>query len=568
MAESPPAGVEPLALINDEPVAGVSEDLLSLDAFANTVAAVALGTTGPFTIGVFGNWGCGKTSLLRIAQDMVQREKKENITAVWFNAWQYEKEEHPIVPLTATIIRALEEKRAAGIGDKLKDQADGLIRALRAVAYGFSAKTKLNIPGVAEIEADFAPKDMIERNQALRKQTVDLLLDQSLYYNAFQLLAGLHGKEAKPKERPKIVVFIDDLDRCLPDNALHLLESIKLVLAQPGFIFVLAVDQRIVESYLDLLCKDEYGQGHSYLDKIIQLPFNVPPHDSRFESFITRMLERDELKDLAADFKPFTNMLGRACNFNPREVVRFFNRMLIDRHIWSRVNEGQVFDAGAFTVARSLQNQSERTYRTLMRSPDLCADLAKGTDPIDEQLRELRRAAAREDEAGKTPTGLMRTWSSSFDDAISDLLGRPHLCDLLGTESGRRWLESEDLRQRIEQFLEVDRVKPTDADSAKIIEEAIRKTINKPEGELTPDDLNGITSLNLEDTLVTDLAPLKSLSNLQNLRLAGAPVSDFSPLESLKNLKNLWLDNMQASDEQVASLKKAQAIQTHVEPGD
>ena len=67
-----------LQLISDEPVATLAEDRLSLETFANTIASVALGTEGPFTIGVFGGWGHGKTSLLRLAQHMLDGEKRDD----------------------------------------------------------------------------------------------------------------------------------------------------------------------------------------------------------------------------------------------------------------------------------------------------------------------------------------------------------------------------------------------------------------------------------------------------------------------------------------------------------
>ena len=68
----------------------------------------------------------------------------------------------------------------------------------------------------------------------------DPLLDRTLYYNAFETIESVAAEQAAGDDAVKIVVFIDDLDRCLPPQALKLLESIKLVLAQRGFIFALA----------------------------------------------------------------------------------------------------------------------------------------------------------------------------------------------------------------------------------------------------------------------------------------------------------------------------------------
>ncbi|WP_433261329.1 P-loop NTPase fold protein [Actinosynnema sp. CS-041913] len=67
----------------------------------------ATDTRGPFTIGVFGEWGTGKTSLMRMVERNLAAD--ENVVTVWFNAWRYEQEEPPIVPLVGTIVRALEE---------------------------------------------------------------------------------------------------------------------------------------------------------------------------------------------------------------------------------------------------------------------------------------------------------------------------------------------------------------------------------------------------------------------------------------------------------------------------
>ena len=80
-----------------------------------------------------GDW---KTSLMRLIQSRLAGEP--NVVTVWFNAWRYEKEEHPIVPLVGTIVRELETHTA--LSERFADSAKKLIRALRAVAYGFSAK--------------------------------------------------------------------------------------------------------------------------------------------------------------------------------------------------------------------------------------------------------------------------------------------------------------------------------------------------------------------------------------------------------------------------------------------
>src|SRR5689334_18390105 len=109
---SKPKKLEPVYLVPDIPVDILDGDSLGLDPIARTIAGAALGTPGPFTIGVYGAWGHGKTSALRLAKCLLESEDTNPdrpIATVWFNAWQHEKEEHPLFPLIAAVVEGLEE---------------------------------------------------------------------------------------------------------------------------------------------------------------------------------------------------------------------------------------------------------------------------------------------------------------------------------------------------------------------------------------------------------------------------------------------------------------------------
>ena len=67
-------------------------------------------------------------------------------------------------------------------------------------------------------------------------------------------------KKADVSVFPRVVVFIDDLDRCQADKAFELLENVKLVLCQPGFVFVLALNHAVVDAYLTHLAETRYGK--------------------------------------------------------------------------------------------------------------------------------------------------------------------------------------------------------------------------------------------------------------------------------------------------------------------
>jgi hypothetical protein len=417
-----------------------SLDGLGFATYARVLADAAAFTPGPFTIGVFGEWGTGKTSLMRLIESNLQA--KEEVITVWFNAWRYEQEEHPIVPLVGTIVRALQQRK--DFLDHFKDGGQSLLKALRAVAYGFSAKSKVKIPGFAEIEASFVARDMIDRVDRL---TPDPLLDRSLYYEAFESLEAV-----KYSSHCRIVVIVDDLDRCFPDLAIRLLESIKLVLSQPEFVFILGVARSVIEGYLQHRYETEYGisdfQGSSYLDKIVQLPFHIPPHSGRMEEFSNRLLERLEAstRTTLTDVLP---IIASAAEGNPRTTIRFVNNLLIDLGISSRLVEiglMATIPVGYFAVSRCLQQRWPDPFSTLTRSNDTCLAVAEWG---------RSREAIRQGTASETPEQSV---------LASRLLTDQDLLNLLSSEQGNLWLTNRSIRNATIQFLRTQR-QETEAES-------------------------------------------------------------------------------------------------------
>ena len=590
--------LEPLILLDDEPVPDHNTDELSLMPFAKVVAGTAVGTTGPFTIGVFADWGQGKTSVLKQAKSLIESSYPDVVT-VWFNPWQYEKEEHLIVPLIATILREVENKKGTLKGTA-KKWLSSLSTALRSLGYGLSMKAKVKIPLFGEVEVAADPKDMIDREAELKKAQ-ESGWEQSLYYTAFQALEdiGYPKEDANKHQLPKLVLFVDDLDRCFPDQGLKLLESIKLVLAQKGFIFVLAVDRQVLDGYLAKRYKEEFGvadygeSGKSYLDKIIQLPLGLPPHRARFDKYIRDLLMRPELchdsnKEIKQALSGLTEVLAIGSNFNPRNLVRFINNLIVDRAIRILLPEPLPVDVESLSlcaVARILrQHLGEDLYPHLVRSNSLCESLTatpkSGEVPAIQSLR-LKYLADEEKPISKV------------DRLRSDLLRRlgdaEFLQELLQTEAGKRWLTDHDARAQVDNFYSAQREAPleqeTPATQQEIVERAIRDALEKRPGQVVSDEeraivemldlsdsgvtdaglvhlrqLTGLQRLTLTQTQVGDegLAHLSQLTGLQRLRLDGTQVGDegLAHLSQLTGLLRLWLDGTQVGDEGLVHLKQ------------
>src|SRR5690606_33927638 len=138
--------------------------------------------------------------------------------------------------------------------------------------------------------------------------------------------------------------FIDDLDRCNPERALHLLEGIKLILNQTGMIFVMGIDRNVIEKYLEHVYEEKYGikgegRGGRYLDKIVQLPLTIPKHRANLKKHFSALCKQyqkstvsnGKIIDVLERVRP---ALLEGCGGNPRALVRLLNSYFIDCELW------------------------------------------------------------------------------------------------------------------------------------------------------------------------------------------------------------------------------------------
>lgn len=219
-------------------------------------------------MGVLGGFGVGKTSFLNKVQrkiiDETSRigtiadEKKPDVLSVFFNPWRFENEENLLLPFLYTIHKEF-------FKNKLFTDTN-ISASFRALLRGVTFKTP------------FFNFDSDKASVAEQKLSEWLSIEnecRSSFVGQLDLLKSL-TQDAKNGVVRKVVVFIDDLDRCSPKKALYLLEQIKLMTDVEGFIFVLALDPR----YIFACAKEKYSADlihHSeYFEKIIQIPFNIP----------------------------------------------------------------------------------------------------------------------------------------------------------------------------------------------------------------------------------------------------------------------------------------------------
>ena len=269
--------------------------------------AVRGGNPPQFTIGIYGAWGSGKSSLLNaISQNL---SKAGDVIPVFFDAWRYERYEYIVVPLVHAIYRETRKLQNPRIADQIK-------QALTSIVYSLNFKL-----GVAEL-------DMDKLRQA--SESTDLIPLDNAFAKPFEDLRKLPDV----LEGQRIAVLIDDLDRCSPENVVAVLESINLILDIPGFIFVLALDYDVLVKAVGY--KYPHVSGHILIEKMVQVPFRVPRLDLEPEMFARDLIPEwsEHQAEFPRDFLNYAvDIASLGLQANPRQIKRFINSFLVLRRI-------------------------------------------------------------------------------------------------------------------------------------------------------------------------------------------------------------------------------------------
>lgn len=302
--------------------------------YASALAEIVVDSRAEFAVGVFGSWGSGKTTLMRAIERNLAGDA--NIVTVWFTAWRYERESHLIVPLLDVLREELDRRATAQDGPHTpaRRAAAAIARAGRAFLAGLTFSAQL--PGV---EARWEADKIIA---ALRAENDDGSQSLSFYHAGFVMLREAIQEFSADGTR-RVVVFVDDLDRCLPSSALDLLESMKLFFDVEGVVFVVGLDQTIVERAVALKYGSESNDstdvlpvsGSDYVKKIFQVPFTLPRISTdQLQEYLGTVASNADLAHAQQD--DFDQNVRRHLQFppgedsvNPREVKRLINTYVL-----------------------------------------------------------------------------------------------------------------------------------------------------------------------------------------------------------------------------------------------
>ena len=291
-------------------------DLLNNEAIATTIISLLRERPDrPVTIGVHGDWGAGKSSVLEMIEGGLSRT--DEVLCLKFNGWRFQGFEDAKIALIEGIVTGLIEKRptltkAADVVTDVFKRIDWLKVAKNAGGLALTAFTGIPTPDqigaiVSTLEGVLADPGQLATKENLSSaingvkgilkpsETKNVPEEVEAFRKAFDKLLKDAGVE-------QLVVLIDDLDRCLPDTAIETLEAIRLFVFTARTAFVVAADEAMIEYAVRKHFPDlpettgPRDYARNYLEKLIQIPFRIPAlGETETRIYVTLLLTGAEL---------------------------------------------------------------------------------------------------------------------------------------------------------------------------------------------------------------------------------------------------------------------------------
>lgn len=374
-------------------------DMLFYKPYAEIVSEIAIETDiAPLTIGILGLWGAGKSTLLNLVEK--RYEGQEGIICVTINAWMFESYEDAKSAIMEALLRELEERMPI---EETKKKFRSLLKRIdyfklgtkavssavpmvASIASGTPLPLLLNVPQNAK-EIGCVIKNISDSVQNIKDEYIkDDSTTADSVVNNIRKFKDEFQEAINIDKIKRVVVLIDDLDRCQPERIIETLEAIKLFLSVNKTTFIIAADENVIQYAI----KKKYPKvdnfdvelDKEYIEKMIQLPVQIPELSSKdvqnyllllvmqkymkpdiFETLIEKIEEKklmigestidyekikeiinnksdiyrdgmqNECDDVAKVILQIRSIVAHTLKGNPRQAKRFLNTFITKRRL-------------------------------------------------------------------------------------------------------------------------------------------------------------------------------------------------------------------------------------------
>jgi|SRR5690554_204412 len=273
----------------------------------------------PSSIGIYGDWGSGKSSLAEMA--LKELSEEDGFICLKFNGWLFEGYEDAKTALLGSILDKIAEERtpkgkAKDTLNRLYKSVDFFKLASKGVKYGadflltggIGTMADLTVRSVISKAKQSNLKDGVSEEQV--NKSLQAVFNESNIRDNLKTFQDDFKDLLEKTKIKKLVVFIDELDRCNHDTILETLEAIRLFIFAPGTSFILGADERQVMYAVRKRFPEIEGNhidiGKEYLEKMIQYPIKIPQLGVKeVEYYITCLLFKDAFKSHFESFIAF-----------------------------------------------------------------------------------------------------------------------------------------------------------------------------------------------------------------------------------------------------------------------
>ncbi len=404
-----------------------SIDMLFYSPYADTIVNFTKNSyLTPLTIGLYGSWGAGKSSLLQLIEQRIE-DDKDGIVCISLNAWQFEGYENAKVAIMESLLKSLKEnetflEKAHEKITKLLSRVDylkvGKSIIQKGLPYAIGMLTGNPLPIAFNLSADTLDAgDLLTKLQSFKTEYIkEGEKEDTITENIRKFREEFEDMLEDVSSVRNLIVIIDDLDRCSPERIIDTLEAIKLFLSVKKTTFIVAVDQRIIEYAVNIKYPqiDGFAISSDYIEKIIQLPIKIPelsPKDIEnyllllvsqlhiseegFETLINEIYDnRMMLRDKALMYSEIATIIeNEQCSYkegtskssfdadasiiskigptvssslkgNPRQAKRFLNTFFVRKNLAS-LYFGEDIDLSVMAKLLALETIEIRAFRKL-----------------------------------------------------------------------------------------------------------------------------------------------------------------------------------------------------------
>jgi formylglycine-generating enzyme required for sulfatase activity len=293
-------------IIDDKAIDKIKYDALDFDSYVHVLAESILEESSPPNIAIYGKYGSGKTSLVKLLINKIHlAPKQKNIINIFYDAWKFEHNNtDSLINLLSTLEKSIQL-------NKINFKEDVILNIFDYVKYIKIAISKIDN----------------QKNEEKNSDTTSLL-------EIYELLKKL--EDLLVEENFLLIFYIDNLDKCNSANCMKILESMNLIFDLKGFSFVITSDKKLLK---DKLINSSIKDFEGYLDKTIQLPFYIPSFSGKMNDLLQNIyLRTNSNTELEKEIKDVLFSISSFNKLTPRLIIKLINRIKVCSKIYIKLN--------------------------------------------------------------------------------------------------------------------------------------------------------------------------------------------------------------------------------------